>query len=159
MQFIGSSHASLCKEVGDIMKAKLNVIIIMAISAIVLLGVIWFGLTQLTKKEEAPRGLSADEILETSVETEMITTNLGSGGYIQLRFRIQASSEEAVEELTQRNFQTRNIVLRLTASMTEKEAKSAEGMIRFEEEMKNQLNELLQNGTVIRVYTTDKIIQ
>jgi flagellar FliL protein len=76
-----------------------------------------------------------------------------------LRFRIQVSSKDAAEELAQRDFQIRNIVLRLAASMTEKEAKSAEGMIRFEEEMKNQLNELLQNGTVIRVYTTDKIIQ
>ncbi|WP_147535393.1 flagellar basal body-associated FliL family protein [Bacillus marasmi] len=141
------------------MKAKLKVIVIMALSAIVLLGVIWFGLTQFTKKEETPKGLSADEILETSVETEMITTNLGSGGYIQLRFRIQVSSKDAVEELTQREFQIRNIVLSQAASMTEKEAKSAEGMIKFEEEMKNQLNELLQSGTVLRVYTTDKIIQ
>ncbi|NMD69113.1 flagellar basal body-associated protein FliL [Bacillus sp. DNRA2] len=141
------------------MKAKLKVIIIMALSAIVLLGVIWFGLTQLTKKEEKPKGLSADEIVETSVETEMITTNLGSGGYIQLRFRIQASNKDAVEELTERNFQVRNIVLRLAASMTTEEAKSANGMIKFEEDMKNQLNELLQSGTVIRVYTTDKIIQ
>lgn len=141
------------------MKSKLNVIIIMILSAIILLGVIWFGLTQLTQKEEKPKGLSADEILETSFETEKITTNLGSGGYIQLRFRIQVSSKDAVEELSQRDFQIRNIVLRQAASMTEKEAKSAEGMIKFEEEMKNELNSLLQSGTVIRVYTTDKIIQ
>lgn len=141
------------------MKAKLKVIIIMALSAIVLLGVIWFGLTQLTKKEETPKGLSADEIVENSVETEMITTNLGSGGYIQLRFRIQASNKDAVEELTERNFQVRNIVLRLAASISAEEAKSKDGMIKFEEEMKNELNELLQSGTVIKVYTTDKIIQ
>jgi flagellar FliL protein len=141
------------------MKAKLKPIMIMVLVAAILLGAIWFGLYELTKKEETPKELSADEILASSVETELITTNLKSGGYIQLRFRIQTSSEEAREELSKRDFQVRNIVLKLAASMTDVEAKSPDTMEKFEEEMKNELNNLLQSGTVVRVYTTDKIVQ
>lgn len=141
------------------MKGKLKLIIIMVLAAITLLGVIWFGLYQFTTKDEKPKGLSADDIVASSVETELMTTNLGSGGYIQLRFRIQTSSKEASEELSKRDFQVRNIVLRLAASMTDVEAKSPKGIERLEEAMKNEINEFLQSGSVIRVYTTDKIIQ
>lgn len=141
------------------MKAKLKLIIIMVIAAITLLGVIWFGLYQFTTKENKANALSADDILASSIETELITTNLGMGDYIQLRFRIQTNSEEASEELSERDFQVRNIVLRLAASMTDVEAKSPQGIEKLEEELLNEINEFLQSGTVVQVYTTDKIIQ
>jgi flagellar protein FliL len=141
------------------MKAKLKPIVIIIVTTITLLGVIWFALYEFTKKEEIPKGLSADEIVANSVETELMTTNLSTGGFIQLRFRIQTSSEEASEELSKRDFQVRNIVLRLAASMTDVEAKSPDGIEKFEEEMKNEINKLLQNGSVVEVYTTDKIVQ
>ncbi|WP_318507792.1 flagellar basal body-associated FliL family protein [Bacillus sp. T3] len=141
------------------MKAKLKLIIIMVIAAITLLGLIWFGLYQFTTREAKANGQSADDILASSIETEPITTNLEMGDYIKLRFRIQTNSEEASEELSERDFQVRNIILRLAASMTDAEAKSPQGIEKLEEELMNEINEFLQSGTVVQVYTTDKIIQ
>lgn len=140
------------------MKAKLIPISIILGVIILLLGGTWYFLYH-SKTQGKQTALNADDILATMVETESITTNLNSGGYIQLRFQIQTSSKEAKDELEKRSFQVQNIILRLASGMTAEEAKQPEGNAQFEQQMKNQLNALLENGKVIHVFTINKVIQ
>lgn len=140
------------------MKGKLVPIILISAVAVLLLGGVWFFLSKANAPEEK-KELSADEIIGNSVETQPFTTNLRSGGFIQLRFKIQANSEKAKEELTKRDFQVRNLALKLASSMTEEQVQSPEGMEAFEQEMKEELNKLMQNGKIIEIYTINKVIQ
>jgi flagellar protein FliL len=140
------------------MSAKLKPIILIIVAAILLLGGVWFFLHKSTS-EEKTKELSADEIIAMSVETESITTNLSTGGYVQLSFQLQTDSEEAKEELEKRDFQVKNVILKLFSSLTEDEINSPEETVQFEEQIKNELNKFMQSGHIVKVYTTNKMIQ
>jgi flagellar protein FliL len=140
------------------MRAKLKPIILIIIAAILLLGGVWFFLQKSTS-EEKTKELSADEIIAMSVETESITTNLSTGGYVQLSFQLQTDSEKAKEELEKRNFQVKNVILKLFSSLTEDEINSPEETEKFEEQIKIELNKFMQSGRIVKVYTTNKMIQ
>lgn len=126
--------------------------------ACLLLGGGWFFFHISTSKEKS-KELSADDILATIVETEPLTTNLKSGGYIQLSFKIQTSSKKAKEELEKRDFQVRNEAIQIISSMTEVQVKSPSGLGKIEMEMKDALNKLMENGSIVQIYTTNKMIQ
>lgn len=141
------------------MKRKLKPTIMIIVVVILLsLGGGWFFLYQ-TKAKAKTNDLSADAILANMVTTNPITTDLYSGGYIQISFQIQTSSTEAKDELTKRDFQVRNIAIRLMSGMTENQVQSPVGMDKFETEMKDEINKLMQNGKVVQIYTTNKMIQ
>jgi flagellar protein FliL len=140
------------------MSAKLKPIILIIIAAILLLGGVWFFLHKSTS-EEKTKELSADEIIAMSVETESITTNLSTGGYVQLSFQLQTDSEKAKEELEKRDFQVKNVILKLFSSLTEDEINSPKETVQFEEQIKNELNKFMQSGHIVKVYTTNKMIQ
>ncbi len=140
------------------MKTKSKPITLIVAASILLLGGIWFFLHQSTTKDRT-KELSADGILATMVEIEPITTNLNSGGFIQLHFKIQTSSEKAKEELEERDFQVRNTALRLISTMTEEQINSPEGMDKFEKQMQSDLNSVMDNGRIVQIYMTNKMIQ
>jgi flagellar protein FliL len=140
------------------MRAKLKPIILIIVAAILLLGGVWFFLHKSTT-EEKTKELSADEIIAMSVKTENITTNLSSGGYVQLSFQLQTDSEKAKGELEKRDFQVKNVILKLFSSLTEDEINSPEETVQFEERIKNEMNKLMQSGHIVKVYTTNKMIQ
>lgn len=107
---------------------------------------------------EPAEELSIDEVLERSVETEQITTNLYSDGFAQVRFRIQADSKEAKDELEKRMYQIEHIVIKTISSMTEDDIRGAEGLHMLETKIQQEMNELLDKGEVVKVLTTEKIL-
>jgi flagellar protein FliL len=139
------------------MKKKLFPFLIIFVIAVILLGGAWYFLHRSTTAAK-PDEFNADSILETMVDTEPITTNLKPDGYIQLRFQIQTSNAKAKEELTKRSFQVKNIAIRLASSMTAAEAQSSDGMTKLEDQMKKQINTVMQNGEVVKIFITNKII-
>ncbi|MCH6263929.1 flagellar basal body-associated FliL family protein [Neobacillus citreus] len=141
------------------MKAKIKLVLItVVVTIIIAVGGGSFFIYHSEAKQKT-KELSADEILATMVETEPISTNLQSGGYIQLRFKLQTNSVKAKEELEKRNFQVRNTALLLLSSMTEEQAASPDGMTKFEEDMKIQLNKQMQDGKINQIYIINKMIQ
>lgn len=140
------------------MKAKLIPVSIILVVAILLLGGTWYFL-YFSKTQGKQTALTPDDILATMVETESITTNLNSGGYIQLRFQIQTSSKEAKDELEKRSFQVQNIILRLASGMSAEQAKKPGENGQFEFQLENKLNGILQSGKVVHVFTINKVIQ
>ncbi|MGV3240632.1 flagellar basal body-associated protein FliL [Streptococcus hyovaginalis] len=70
---------------------------------------------------------SIDEILESSVDIEEMTTNLASNNFIRISFKIQTDSKEAKEELEKRDFQVKNIIIQELSEKKSEELKGKNG--------------------------------
>ncbi len=142
------------------LKSKFARAMLVVVSAIILIGgTAVIVLLVLDKKDAEAAEPSIDEILEASIDTEEITTNLLSDDYVRVQFKIQADTKKAKNELAKRDFQVRNIVIQELASMKAEDFEGKEGIRRIEEQLELQLNEVLQEGTVEKVYTTSFILQ
>lgn len=130
---------------------------------IILVTITLFGvivvvlLTQMDK--EKPDGPTIDEIIESSVDIPEITTNLADGSFVRITLKIQASDKKAGEELFKRDFQVKNIVIQELSEMEEKALEGKQGKITFQDAIKAQLNELMQEGEVTQVYITSYVLQ
>ncbi|MDN4494251.1 flagellar basal body-associated protein FliL [Ureibacillus aquaedulcis] len=140
---------------------KLLTVMLIILVSITLIGVVVFVLlTQFNKQTGTEtHEPSIDEIVEASVDVTEITTNLADNKVIMLSLKIQTDSKEAAEELTKRDFQTKNLVITQLSEMTEEDLKGKEGKTTFESTIKSQLNELMQEGEIQQVYITSYIIQ
>ena len=141
------------------MKNKLLTIMLIILVSITLIGVITLILVMQFSKESDEKAPSIDEIIEASIDIPEITTNLSEDAFIRLSLKIQTDSTEAGEELTKRDFQVKNIVIQELSEMTAKELEGKAGKQAFQNTLKLQINELMQDGEVQQVYITSYIIQ
>nr|WP_255349871.1 flagellar basal body-associated protein FliL [Halobacillus sp. BBL2006] len=131
---------------------------IIVLSSLTVLGVVALILvTNLGGTEEASGERSIDDIRESSYLTDDITTDLQSGDYVRIRFRIVTDSKNSLEELEKRDFQVQNILIKELATM-ESDAFQT-GLSGLEETLKLKLNEFMTEGKVTDVYTVDKVLQ
>lgn len=100
-----------------------------------------------------------EEVVANSYMTEEITTNLLSNDFIRASFQLQADSKAAAEEVAKRDFQVNNIIIRTLAGMEASELSGPEGIEKLEATIRDEINELMQDGKVVRVYTTSWVIQ
>lgn len=144
------------------MKNKLLTISLIILVSITLIGVVVVVLILNFNKdsggaeEKAP---SIDEIIESSVDMEEITTNLAGRNFVRLSLKIQTDSKKAAEELTKRDFQVKNLVIQEMSEMSAKDFEGKVGKQQFEDSIKAQLNELMQDGEIQKVYIVSYIIQ
>lgn len=111
-----------------------------------------------TSGEEAEKSeLSLEEMVEYSYETEEINTDLEDGSFVRIQFHVITDSEEAKAEIEHRAFQLKNILIK-ELSTTDRTAFKT-GLTELEEQMKVKLNEVMEEGKVIDVYTVNKVLQ
>ncbi|PGT86674.1 MULTISPECIES: flagellar basal body-associated protein FliL [Bacillaceae] len=142
------------------MNKKLLTIMLVIISSITLIGVT--ALVVVTKflgDEDEHKAPPIKEVVEASVDIPEITTNLSSGNIVRLSFKIETDSKKAKEELTQREFQVRDIIISELANMNADQLDGTEGMNKLKDTIKVKVNELMQEGKVNKVYTTSYILQ
>jgi flagellar protein FliL len=145
---------------GKKMKNKLVTIMITLLVAITLVGVIAVVvITKFTGETEAKSEPSIDEIVKFSVEIPELTTNLASGDFIRISFTIQTDSKDAKEELEKRNFQVKNIIISELSEIKSDELKGRVGKEKLQEQLKVDINGLMQEGKVAKVYITSSILQ
>lgn len=138
----------------NLIKTMLIILVVIAlIGAIALIAVL-----KLTgeKDQSTP---SADEIVESSIDIPEITTNLADGRYVKISFKIQTNSKEGKEEAEKRDFQIKNIIIEELSEMKAESFKGKKGMTSFEERLKQQINQIMQNGKVEQVYITSFVLQ
>jgi flagellar protein FliL len=140
-------------------KNKLLTVMLIILAVLALVGVIAYVLLTQLNKEPEPAEASIEEIVLASVDIPEITTNLKDGHYARMQLKIQTDGEDAAKELTQRIFQVNNIVIQELSEMTEEDLQGKQGKILFEKAIKAQVNELMQEGEVQKVYMTSFIIQ
>ncbi|HEO8419006.1 flagellar basal body-associated protein FliL [Niallia sp. FSL W8-0635] len=109
--------------------------------------------------DEKAKEPSIEEILESSVDVEEITTNLATDNFIRISFKIQTDSKKAKEELEKRDFQVKNIIIQELSEKTTEDLKGKNGQIKLENDLKDKINELMQEGKVVQVYIVNSLLQ
>ncbi|RDW17827.1 flagellar basal body-associated protein FliL [Oceanobacillus chungangensis] len=134
-------------------KAFIIFLVILLIAAVAALVVV------LNSPKENVQGkeLTIDEVVEYSYESPEITTDLEDGSFVRIQFQILTDSEEAKEEVTKREFQLKNIIIKELAVMNEEDFKS--GLGNLEDILRTKLNEVMKDGSITAVYTINKILQ
>ena len=100
-----------------------------------------------------------DEILKYSVEIPEITTNLSDNTLIRVSYMMETNNKKAKEELDKRIFQVNDIVIKELSGMKADQLNDKQGKLAFENTLMKQVNELMQEGIVINIYTTSSILQ
>lgn len=140
-------------------KNKLLTIMLVLLTVILLVGTVAIIIILKTTGEGTAKEPTIDEVIESSVDIPEMTTNLASDDYIRISFKIQTDSEEAMEEMTKRDFQAKNIIIQQLSEMKAEELKGKEGKERLTSQLKSELNDIMQDGKVLEVYITSYIIQ
>lgn len=146
------------------MNKKLLVIMISILVVIASLGVGSYFLLKNSNSDEeteVEKELTIEEIIEFSVDTQMITTNLMSNNYARVQFRIQGKNAEGKVEIEQRLFQIENIIIRILANKHSSELSGREAIESLELKIKEEINALIDSSDEIveRVYTTTLMVQ
>lgn len=138
---------------------KLVNIMIFILLIITLLGVVALVVVNEFYTDNSTDTESIDEIIKHSVDIEEITTNLHNGGYLRVQFKMQTDSKKARKELEKRAFQVRNIAIHEISNKKSSEFRGNEGLENLEKEIQAKLNEVMQDGLVVKVYTTSFLLQ
>ncbi|WP_082174339.1 flagellar basal body-associated protein FliL [Bacillus sp. FJAT-27231] len=138
---------------------KLLTVMIVMLAVILLIGTVAIIIILKSSKEGSAKEPDIDEVIESSVDIPEMTTNLASDDYIRISFKIQTDSKKAQEELTKRDFQAKNIIIEELSEMKSQDLKGKKGKEQLTNRLKDQLNEIMQDGEVLDVYITSYIIQ
>ena len=138
--------------------SKLVKTMLTSIISIVLIGTLAaFIVLYVLDNEKTTDAQSIDEMVELSYETPEVTTDLEDGSFVRIQFQLILDSKDAKKEITKREFQVRNQIIKELARMKEADFKS--GLGKLEEQLQTKLNELMTEGEVTGVYTISKILQ
>ena len=136
------------------------------ILAIVLLFGVWFVMWWTLQQPKAhplagqvKPDESAEELLKRTLDTPEIVTNLYSGNFIRIQFKLVLDSKKTREELETRMFQVEHAAIALLSSLTPDDIRGERGLRNVEEKLKARINALLPTGRVERVITTKKMVQ
>ncbi|WP_026692482.1 flagellar basal body-associated protein FliL [Peribacillus kribbensis] len=142
------------------MKNKLVSIMLIVLLSIALVGGIALVVVmKFTGNDKAHAQPNIDQIVKASSDIPEITTNLASGDFIRIAFTIQTDSKDAKEELDKRNFQVKNIIITQLSEMKADDLKGKNGKEKLEELLKSQINQVMQDGKIVKVYITSSILQ
>lgn len=141
------------------MKNKLLVVMVIILSTITLVGTTAFVILTKVTAGEGEKEPSIDQVLKATVEIPEITTKLLSDDYIRISFNIQTDGKKGKVELEKREFQISNIIIKELSNMTSEEFKGEEGIVNLENRLKDRINELMQDGSVVKVYATSFLPQ
>ena len=108
-------------------------------------------------EEEASTGSTIDDMVEHSYETPEIKTDLSDGSFVRVQFKVITDGEGAKEEISKRDFQLKNILIKELGTMDEEDFRT--GLSDLEEVVKSKLNELMTDGNIVDVYTISKLMQ
>ena len=140
-------------------KNKLVNIMVILLLAIALVGTVTVIIIKKVNAKPTNGKMSIDQIIEYSVDVPEITTNLYNGDFIKISYKIQTSNKDAKAELDKRDFQVKNIIIQDLSQMKSEQFKQKNSINALENTIKNQINSIMQDGKVERVYTTSFILQ
>ena len=98
-----------------------------------------------------------EDLVKYSYETPEITTDLEEGGFVRIQFQIVTDGTKARNEIANREFHLKNILINELTQLTEEEFTI--GLDELEQILLKKLNELMTEGKIIDVYTISKILQ
>lgn len=133
---------------------------IMILLSLTLIGSIAVIVTlKYTEQASTAKGPSIDDVIKASVDVTDIKTNLKSNNYISISFKIQMDSKKAAGELQKRDFQVRDIIIKRLSDMSAQDFEGTQGLSTLETDIAKQIDQLMENGHVVKIYTTSKVLQ
>ena len=141
------------------MKNKVVAVLMIMLVSIALIGVVVVVLVDQLTGEAAGTEPTIEEVVESSIDVPELTTNLKDGNFIRISLKVQGDSKKAAEELGLRMFQIKNLIISELSEKSAEELKGKEGKVAFQESLKTQLNGLMHEGEVQKVYITSYLIQ
>ncbi|WP_442599507.1 flagellar basal body-associated protein FliL [Neobacillus sp. D3-1R] len=138
---------------------KLLMIMVVLLVAIALVGAIALTIVLKMSDEGKEKEPTIEEVLKTTVDVEEITTNLATNDFIRISFKIQTDGKKAKEELEKRDFQVKNIIIQELSEKKVEDLQGKEGKQKLEETLKVDINKLMQEGKVVKVYITQSLLQ
>jgi len=143
-----------------VFKNKLISKMIIILLSLTLIGSIAVIVTlKYTDQASTQKGPSIDDVIKTSVDVTDIKTNLKSNNYISISFKIQMDSKKAAEELQKRDFQVKDIIINELSNMNAQDFEGTQGLNTLETNIAKQIDQLMESGHVVKVYTTSKVLQ
>lgn len=111
-------------------------------------------------EQVAPVLLSADEIVELTVNMDNITTNLADREFVvRISFAFQLENIKSKEEFEKiKEISVRPIVIRTLADIQPDDLAGAQGLDNLTSKLMNLINPILQEGKLTRIDVTDFII-
>ncbi|MED3918365.1 flagellar basal body-associated protein FliL [Priestia aryabhattai] len=141
-------------------KNKLISKMIIILLSLTLIGSIAVIVTlKYTEQASTEKGPSIDDVIKASVDVTDIKTNLKSNNYISISFKIQMDSKKAAAELQKRDFQVRDIIIKRLSDMSAQDFEGMQGLSTLETDIAKQIDQLMENGHVVKIYTTSKVLQ
>lgn len=140
------------------MKKIVVVFLIVLVTAVLVAGTIFFLDTEVLSLEKE-EGLTAEEIAELSIDTDVITTNLASKHFAVVQFNILLDNKQSKKELELRTPEVRAAIISTVAGFTRDELTGQDGIDLLETELFRKLENMLQIGEVSRVLVTEYKIQ
>ncbi|SER55392.1 flagellar basal body-associated protein FliL [Salisediminibacterium halotolerans] len=136
-----------------------NIMLIVLI-ALTLIGAVALVLyTQFFDEGTADREPTIDEVIERSVETDEITTNLQSNQVIRSQFVIELNDTGARNELEKRDFQVEDIIINELSELGSSDVDGQKGREEMKRSVMNEMNQLLQEGYVEEIYINQWVVQ
>lgn len=137
---------------------------LMIIGIITIIGVgaffVWYFLNESNEVKSNQDDLSVEELLEISLDTETITTNLADGNFIKAKFKIVTKSKKTAEEIGKLNFRIENTIIKNINGLNKEDVIGFEQFTSLEENLKKELNkEFDSKGYITRVYIVDFVVQ
>nr|WP_239585275.1 flagellar basal body-associated FliL family protein [Amphibacillus cookii] len=111
----------------------------------------------LVNEDDPDRELTIDEQIEYSYTTEQISVDLQDGRFVQLQFNLITNNSDARDEVEKRQFQFNNILIKESVNMTSDDIQA--GLSELETNLKNEMNELMEEGEITDIYIVGKIVQ
>src|SRR5699024_4456129 len=127
------------------------------ISILVLSGIAIVIILYLPGEKDETGAETIDDIVEYSYETPEITTDLADGSFVRIQFQIVTDGKEAKDEVSKRELQIKNILIKELDKMDKEKIKS--GLEELENNIKEKLNEVMTETKINNVYTISKILQ
>jgi flagellar FliL protein len=140
---------------------KLKVLVVLILVVAVIGGGAMFYLKKdLIFGPETEKAITAEELAELSIDTDVITTNLASASnFAIVQFNILLSSEEAKEETEKRTPEVRAAIISTIAGLTKNQLVGGEGITTLEKELSSKLSKIVETGKVERVLVTEFKVQ
>ncbi|MGB5944784.1 flagellar basal body-associated FliL family protein [Paenisporosarcina sp.] len=139
-------------------KIKVIFVVFFAVAAIGASAM--FYMKKVEAEPEIEKAISAEELAELSIDTDIITTNLASASnFAIVQFNILLSSKEAKEETEKRTPEVRAAIISTIAGLTKDQLIGGEGISILEKELSAKLGNIVETGEVDRVLVTEFKIQ
>ncbi|MGD7043690.1 flagellar basal body-associated protein FliL [Jeotgalibacillus proteolyticus] len=144
------------------MKNKLLLTMMIIMVSISLTGVIVYVVSKQLSAENAQAEEpepTIEEIVSASVEIPEVTTSIANNNFARISMTMQTDSPKAAEELEQRDFMVKDIIIDELSEMTRANLEGRAGKEAFEQTVKERVDAMMQEGEIVQIYTTSIVVQ